>query len=102
MSDESVLKEIDISQSGRFFYWSTRNFPIPRGEIISSSANVHLIPGSDSVESKLSEVKTGQIVYLEGKLVKVKSTDGWNAESSLSRTDTGAGACEVIFVEVAF
>lgn len=102
MSDETILKDFDISQSGRFFYWSTKNFPIPKKEVISSSANVHLIPASDVIESILGSIKTGQIVYLEGKLVELKSNDGWNAVSSLTRKDSGAGACEVMFVEIAF
>lgn len=102
MSDEEVLEKIEIRQSGRFFYWSTKDFPIERQEIIKSCANVHLIPATDMVESVLNEVKAGQIIYLGGKLVKVKSPDGWNAVSSLTRTDSGGGACEVLYVENAF
>ena len=30
MSDEAVLKKIDISQSNRFYYWRVSEFPIPR------------------------------------------------------------------------
>jgi hypothetical protein len=33
MSDSTVLRDIDISQSGRCCYWQTRAFPIPRREI---------------------------------------------------------------------
>lgn len=102
MSDEEILKSFDIRQSGRFFYWSASQLPIPKKEIVSSCANVHLIPASDSVESVLKSIKTGQVVYLEGQLVKVKSDDGWHAVSSLTRDDSGAGACEVLYVEIAF
>ena len=103
MSDESMLKDIGIRQSSRFYFWSvaSRDGPISRSEIIKSSANVHLIPASDMVASTLKKMREGQIVYLEGKLVEVKSPDGWNAKSSLTRKDTGAGACEVLYVEMA-
>lgn len=102
MSDESILAHFDISQSGRFYRWSTSQYPIPRGEIIASSANVHLVPANEGIKSILDSIKTGQIVYLEGKLVKVRSDDGWEAVSSLTREDSGGGACEVMYVEIAF
>ncbi|MCF6264860.1 MAG: hypothetical protein L3J24_14910 [Xanthomonadales bacterium] len=44
MSDESVLEKIKISQSGRFYRWRVKSFPIPRREIETHSANMHLIP----------------------------------------------------------
>jgi hypothetical protein len=41
----------------------------------------------------------GQIVHLEGDLVRADGKDGWHWVSSLSRTDTGDGSCEVVWVE---
>ena len=99
MSDETVLEPIEITQSGRWYRWRTPYFPIPRREIENHSANMHLIPASDSVESKVSDVKEGQVVRLVGKLVSIVKPDEWHWKSSLTRKDTGANACEVIFVE---
>jgi hypothetical protein len=99
MSDSAVLDRIEISQSGRFYYWRTRDFPIPRREIEASSANMHMIPASAPVRSQLNGVRVGQIVRLQGYLVRVQGRDGWRWASSLSREDTGNGACEVIWVE---
>jgi hypothetical protein len=98
MSDESVLEQIEISQSGRFYRWQVESFPIPRREIETHSANMHLIPASDAVESELQKVKEGEIVEISGSL-EVRADDGWNWRSSLTRDDTGAGACELILVE---
>ena len=39
------------------------------------------------------------LIYLKGQLVEVKSSDGWTWRSSLSREDTGGGACELMLVE---
>ena len=47
MSDSDVLAKIDITQSGRFYYWHVDDFPIPRREIETSSANMHMIPSDD-------------------------------------------------------
>lgn len=100
MSDESVLSEIRISQSGRFYRWFVDSFPIPRREIETHSANMHIIPGSDEIKIAVDQVKHGDIIQMSGNLVEVKSdSDGWHWESSLTRNDTGAGACELILVD---
>ncbi len=99
MSDETVLSHFDISQRNRWYYWKTDNMVIPRSEVQSSSANMHMVPSSKEVEQQLAKVKEGEIVTLTGKLIAVKGNDGWRWRSSLSRTDTGNGACELIWVE---
>ena len=99
MSDEKVLKHISISQSNRFYYWSTRKFPIPRRQIEINSANMHLIPANDDIKKRLKSVREGQVIRLQGYLVRVQASDGWNWQTSLTRKDVGAGACELIWVE---
>lgn len=99
MSDEAILKDIKISQSNRFYYWRVDAFPIPRREIETQSANMHMIPADDSIASKLKSIKTGQVVKIKGFLVRADAPDGWHWSSSLTREDTGNGACEVVFVK---
>jgi hypothetical protein len=99
MSDGAVLERINIRQSNRFYYWSVEEFPIPRQEIESNSANMHLIPADSIVERTLKKIRQGQLVRLRGYLVRVDGNDGWTWSSSLTRDDTGAGACELIWVE---
>lgn len=100
MSDEAVLEKIQISQSSRFYYWRVKSFPIPRREIERNSANMHLIPANDLIKKAIARVRPGDIISLSGSLVNATSlTDGWRWQSSQTRNDTGAGACELIFVE---
>ncbi|MEO8809720.1 MAG: hypothetical protein ABI386_05700 [Rhodanobacter sp.] len=99
MSDSSVLATIDMSQSGRFFHWHVDEFPIPRREIETSSANVHVIPADVGVKRQLDRLRTGEVVRLEGFLVDARRTDGWHWDTSMTRNDTGAGACELMYVE---
>jgi len=99
MSDSAVLAKIDISQSGRFYYWHVKEFPIPRREIETSSANMHMIPADPGVKRQLDQVRAGQLVHIEGFLVDASRADGWHWNTSLTRDDTGAGACELIYVE---
>lgn len=99
MARDDILKTLDISQSGRFYYWRTDNFVIPRREIETNSANMHFIPANPDVERKLKEVKIGDRIKFKGFLVRVDAKDGWRWISSLTREDTGGGACEVILVD---
>jgi hypothetical protein len=99
MSDSDVLQHIDISQSGRFYYWHVREFPIPRREIETSSANMHMIPADADVKRQLEQVRAGEVVHLEGFLVDATRPGGWQWKTSMTRDDTGAGACELIYVE---
>lgn len=99
MSDESVLVDIDISQSNRWYHWRVSDFPIPRREIETQSANMHLIPANEQVESMIDDARQGDIIELSGKLVRVDSDDGWHWVSSLTRNDTGNHACELVWVD---
>ncbi len=99
MSDSDVLDKVRISQSGRFYFWQLRQFPIPEREIIESSANMHLIAADDSIERAIKRTRVGDIVSFDGYLVEADWPNGRKAVSSLTRSDTGAGACEIVWVE---
>ena len=102
MSDESVLARIDVSQSGRCYYWRYEGAPpIPHREIELSSANMHLIPATKTIEKKLKNLRPGNVVALKGYLVAVQGEGGFTWKSSLTREDTGSGACELVWVEEA-
>ena len=99
MSDESILASIDFSQSNRWYRWHVEQFPIPRRDIETHSANMHLIPANGYIKSMIDNTRTGDIVAISGTLVKVEAQDGWQWRSSLTRTDTGNHACELVWVE---
>ena len=99
MSDSVILDKVSISQGKRFYHWRVSEFPIPREEIERSSANMHMIPADPVIAADLKRVRPGQVVQVAGWLVEAKSSDGWVWRSSLSRNDTGAGACELIYVK---
>lgn len=99
MSDQAVLDQINIKQSGRWYRWNVEAFPIPRTEIETQSANMHLIPADEAVETSIKQAKQGQIIEMSGYLVRIDAEDGWQWQSSLTRNDTGAHACEIVFVQ---
>lgn len=99
MSDSAVIARLDIAQSARFYSYRWRDSPpIPPAEIVRSSANMHLIPADDVVARALQRVHEGALVTLRGQLVAATRADGWHWTSSLTREDSGAGACELVLV----
>src|SRR5687767_15024732 len=99
MSDSKVLQQISFSQNGRAYTWRTNTFPVPREVIVTHSANMHMIPAAAEIAGQLKSIRPGNMVHLKGLLVEVTSTEGWRWKSSLTRADTGGGACELILVE---
>jgi hypothetical protein len=100
MSDQSVLDQIQITQSARWYrtrYEHTA--PVSNQLIIQNSSNMHMIPAQKGVGKALKELRKGQIVVLRGFLVDVDHESGWRWRTSLTRNDTGAGACEIVYVE---
>ncbi len=99
MSDTAVLDRLRIRQDNRWYFWSTSEFPIPASEISSHSANMHMIPSTPFVKRQLLALRVGQVTHLRGRLIQAEGRDHWLWVSSLSRTDTGEGACEVVWVD---
>ncbi len=100
MSDQAVLDEISISQGQRWYTWRPehRRLPLSNDEIVSHSANIHTIPSTPEIKKQLRGLREGDIAELDGSLVEVHLADGGKWISSLSRTDTGGGACELMWV----
>ena len=99
MSDEAILKQVKITQGNRFYFWHVDQFPIPREEIETHSANMHMVPADSSVKKILKSLRPGQVVTIEGYLIEASAADGWRWRSSLTRDDTGSGACELVLVK---
>ncbi len=99
MSDTSVLERVDVTQGNRFYYWRTEDDTLPLDELASHSANMHLIAADDDIADEIAALRVGQVVTIEGMLVDVRRPDGGTMNTSLSRNDSGAGACEIIWAE---
>ena len=99
MSNSAVLQQISVSQGGRFYHWWEKTLTVPRRVIETQSANMHLIPANGGIARQLKSIRAGNMVHLKGYLVEVTSKQGFRWKSSLTRADTGGGACELILVE---
>lgn len=98
MTEDAVLEQLDISQGGRWYHYRWKQQPpIPLDEIVRSSANMHMIPADDTVATALDRIERGQRVRIDGWLVQIDA-ERWRWRSSLSREDSGGGACELVLV----
>ena len=100
MAEPQIYKQLSIRQSNRWYYWRYENTPpIDVREIETHSANMHMIPANKDIAKQLSKVQKDDLIYLKGHLVEVRAQDGWIWRSSLTREDTGNGACELFLIE---
>jgi hypothetical protein len=95
---EPAWSNVSYIQTGRFYNWSTHDLSLDFGYLSSHTANTHLIPATSRIGSVLGLVHRGDVVRLEGDLVDVEGPDGFTWKTSLTRTDTGPGACETLYV----
>ncbi len=101
MARAEVVDQIEIRQRGRFYFWRADHEPIDRSQIVRNSANMHLIPASPEVFEELRRAESGRTVRLRGNLVNVSRADGWRWHTSMTRSDSGNGACELFLVTLA-
>lgn len=98
MTDAAVLAQLSISQGGRWYRYRWQGEPpIPADEIVRSSANMHMVPADDRVAAALARIKPGDRVRIDGWLIRIDGRGGWSWRSSLSREDSGSGACELVY-----
>lgn len=99
MSNDAVLEQPAISRSGPWdrYRWQGTP-PLPPAQIQDHSANLHMIAGGPQIARMLARIKPDQAIHLHGWLVSVEDDQYWRWHSWLSRSDSGAGACEVVYV----
>jgi len=100
MSNEALLRHLSLTQGDRFLFRHALLPQLPMEKIDQLSANVHMIPATDAITEALDRMPGGAILEVSGKLVDVDDLRAaTRTPTSLTRTDTGAGACEILYVE---
>lgn len=99
LDDKEIGEHIKYRQMGRWYSFRYGAESHVTGEEIAiNSANVHIIPKDKNILKIMKNIKKEDYVTLKGYLVNVRMTGGdWT--SSLTREDTGDGACEIFYVE---
>jgi len=59
---------------------------------------MHMIPADATIAEALEAVENEDMVRIHGWLVRIDRDGGWRWQSSLTRQDSGGGACELVYV----
>lgn len=82
-----------------FYKWTTEEDPPFSGQFL---ANNHLVPATGAIAAFIQDIEIGDQVRLSGKLADYTvAKDGitlGRRNTSLTREDTGNGACEIIYL----
>lgn len=102
LTEPKYASQLEYSQQNR---WYTCTYPVNGNfreyYIKNHSSNNHIIPANKKILEAVESIRTNEVVYFEGFLVDVEGILGneivkWN--SSILRSDTGDGACEIFYV----
>jgi hypothetical protein len=102
LAEPEYDRYITYSQGNRWYFYQYKpGSPFDNSFVISHSGNHHTIPANENIHEAIKTIGKKDKVVLEGVLVNIKGTYKgqpvtWN--SSLSRTDTGNGSCELFYV----
>jgi len=100
MSDSDVIRQIEISQSDRWYHlhWRGAVKGIDTKTLSLKSGNMHIIPGSDEVLAELEQLAKGNVIRIKGYLVQVKGP-GIDWRSGIGPDAQGPKGCKLIWVE---
>jgi len=93
---------VEYSQGYRWYHYRWREgSPVDPSYIASHSSNNHIIPANENIRRAIKTIRKKDRIVLKGFLVNLQGTAKgqaltWN--TSLSRTDTGNGSCELFYV----
>ena len=103
VSKPENLEHIDVRQTLRWYrYRFSNECKITQKYISTHSSNHHIVPANDNVRKAVLSAKKNDMIVLEGFLINIsgnyKSGNvSWG--SSKTRTDTGDGSCEIMYVK---
>jgi hypothetical protein len=102
LAEDGAWHRLSWSQSGRWYYWRWHGLrPFSNEEVVRNSSNTHVVPASPDLGSAARSLSPGDIAELSGELVRIDGRKGGQTvwwKSSLSRTDTGDGSCELLYL----
>jgi hypothetical protein len=101
MSNQEILDGLHLYRMRRAYAWTPRNGRLPASEedITTHSANMHMVPSTAELAGRLRAINRGDLVDIRGYLIEIKIPNGGTWRSSLTRTDTGNDACELVWVD---
>lgn len=102
LTNEQNKKNLHYEQYLRFLIFRPRGpLTVSQDYVMCHAGNIHIIPADNRIRKVVRSVKKGDLIRMNGYLVSVSGQKGqfsYHRTSSMTRTDTGDGACEVLYV----
>ncbi len=92
-----VYKDMKFKSGAWTLYWYYPDAEVRSRFNETHGSNNHLLAADSAVIDAINKAHTGDQICFEGYLAEY-GYPGWSRGTSISRTDTGSGACEVVFV----
>lgn len=93
------LREFDFSNGQFTCQFSTRSDAAWQAFNPNQLSNNHLLAIDEAVRDTIKSIDIGDQIHLRGQLASYRNPMGFERGTSTTRTDTGNGACETIWVE---
>lgn len=92
------LREFDFTHGDWTCYFQTRNGDEYRKFRGDQFSNNHVLPSTPALAAAFRDVRIGDQISIDGQLVDYSIDSRGTRHTSTVRTDTGNGACEIIYV----
>lgn len=96
---ESELQKLDFWNGIFTCNVFTRNMQAWESFDMNQLSNNHLISDDDFIRRQVRKIQIGDQIRVRGYLASYSNPDGGKRGTSTTRTDTGDGACETVFIE---
>lgn len=94
----SIDNYVHYRQNERWYYFTVSSkAPVSAEYVDYYSANTHIIPANPTILETVRSVQTNDRITMKGYLVNAYFKNGY-WQSSLTRSDTGDGSCEIMYV----
>ncbi len=93
-----ILADFEFRNAQFTCYWQTKTQNAWDQFNQDKISNNHLISINEDIRATIDEIKIGDQIYIKGWLSHYTNPVGYERRTSITRTDTGNGACETILV----
>ncbi len=94
-----VYRDVDFWSGDWTCYFQWTSPEVGASFKFDEISNTHVLAKDPVIRAKIDELEIGDEYKMSGRLVDYEQAFGGRRNSSLNRTDTGNGACEVMYVE---
>jgi len=98
-ADPKLLREFDFSNRQFTCQFSTKSRAAWAQFNPNQLSNNHLLAVDERVRDAIKDIRIGDQIHLKGRLSSYINPVGYERGTSITRTDTGNGACETSWVE---